>query len=484
MKRLKFIFAFVILLITLTGCLDLEEYDANSAIVAPEVKDLMLEGTWKVKESKYTSNVETTYLDIKNLYISNDIFEFGNRFSVNPQYESKLVSRDSYFKNQTKIDPKDITTEEFIQVVVVSDSEGFYQELVKIDKNTIFLESNQTNYFLVKTSDIVSEDILSKYADGDISTKEAYNGIVGGALTLKLQKEEDGHTATEYKTYYLYYDNSGGNVKTKSAYEMDDIFLVRKNTFNTVTYTEDWNKEKYSGRLDVTEIGDGDEGVYLYEIYKSTVPFELTYMSSNYYSIMLTDPSNKNKIDYRIRTINSSNEDPPLDIEDIAGPEGVKFIKELLGKEKEKAKIKTSIKVITDYFNLGLVRKNGAWQFKTSLITGENEDITYRDIDLNLPVQNNLITESALDKKWEDLKKENPNLIDIIYSPEKNFYVILTESHLIFYNITSEEPIMQVELPKEYNKKLIKADWPVGNNADLWKGYFIKATGTKLSKFQ
>lgn len=479
---MKKTFIILIILLSLTSCVKLEEYDANSAIVAPKVKDLMLEGTWEVEESKKINDSDISYIDVTNLYISNEIFEFGNRFSINPHYESKLVSRDSYFKNQTNIDPEIITDEELLQVVVVSDSEGFYQELVKLDDNKIFLESNQFTYFLTKTSDEVSEDIVKKYEDGQIPTREAYNGIVGSTVSLKFQREIDGHQNTFYKTYYLYYNNSGANLKAKYAYEMDDIFLVRKNTFNTVNYTEEWENGKYSGRLDLTEIGSKDEGVYLYEIYKSSIPFELSYMSSNFYSIILRNPVNENQIDYRIRHINSFNEDPPLDIEDIAGAEGVKLIKEIINKEKEKSKLQSSLRIMTDYFNLGLVRKNGSWQFKTSLITGDKGESTYKDIDLNLPIDNNIIKEPTLDKKWDDIKKQFPELIDIAYSPEKNFYVVLTEENLIFYNITSNEPIIKLDLPSGYTKKLIKIDWPVGSNADLWKGYFINGSGTKLIK--
>lgn len=479
---MKKTFIILIILLTLTSCVKLEEYDANSAIVAPKVKDLMLEGTWEVEESKKINDSDISYIDVTNLYISNEIFEFGNRFSINPHYESKLVSRDSYFKNQTNIDPEIITDEELLQVVVVSDAEGFYQELVKLDDNKIFLESNQFTYFLTKTSDEVSEDIVKKYEDGQIPTREAYNGIVGSTVSLKFQREIDGHQNTFYKTYYLYYNNSGANLKAKYAYEMDDIFLVRKNTFNTVNYTEEWENGKYSGRLDLTEIGSKDEGVYLYEIYKSSIPFELSYMSSNFYSIILRNPVNENQIDYRIRHINSFNEDPPLDIEDIAGAEGVKLIKEIINKEKEKSKLQSPLRIMTDYFNLGLVRKNGSWQFKTSLITGDKGESTYKDIDLNLPIDNNIIKEPILDKKWDDIKKQFPGIIDIAYSPEKNFYVVLTEENLIFYNITSNEPIIKLELPKGYTKKLIKIDWPVGSNADLWKGYFINGSGTKLIK--
>lgn len=479
---MKKTFIILIILFTLTSCVKLEEYDANSAIVAPKVKDLMLEGTWEVEESKKINDSDISYIDVTNLYISNEIFEFGNRFSINPHYESKLVSRDSYFKNQTNIDPEIITDEELLQVVVVSDSEGFYQELVKLDDNKIFLESNQFTYFLTKTSDEVSEDIVKKYEDGQIPTREAYNGIVGSTVSLKFQREIDGHQNTFYKTYYLYYNNSGANLKAKYAYEMDDIFLVRKNTFNTVNYTEEWENGKYSGRLDLTEIGSKDEGVYLYEIYKSSIPFELSYMSSNFYSIILRNPVNENQIDYRIRHINSFNEDPPLDIEDIAGTEGVKLIKEIINKEKEKSKLQSPLRIMTDYFNLGLVRKNGSWQFKTSLITGDKGESTYKDIDLNLPIDNNIIKEPTLDKKWDDIKKQFPELIDIAYSPEKNFYVVLTEENLIFYNITSNEPIIKLDLPSGYTKKLIKIDWPVGSNADLWKGYFINGSGTKLIK--
>lgn len=479
-KILNKIFILCIILVTFTGCLNFEEYDANEAIIAPNVNSLMLEGSWKVIESKGNTDFNMAYKDVKNLYINGNLFEFGNRYSINPQYESKYVSTESYFKNEAGLKTEEITSSDFLEIVVVSDPEGFYQELVKLDDDTIFLESNQMTYFLSKESEEVPNEIIKKYSGGKIPTREAYNGILGVTVSLKFQNESEGHSNTSYKTYYLYYNNAGSNGKTKYAYEMDDVFLVRKNTFNIVNYSENWEGSKYSSRLDITEIGDRDEGVYLYEIYKSSIPFELTFMSSNFYSIMMKDPLNENKIDYRIRHINSQNEDPPVDIEDIAGDEGVKLIKEIINKEKGKSKIQSSIRIMPDYFNLGIVRKNGTWQFKTSLITGEKDELTYKDIDLNIPVENNIIKEPALDRKWDDIKKEFPDLIDIVYSPEKNFYIVLTDENLIFYNITSNEAIITIDLPKDVNKKLIKIDWPIGNNADLWRGYFVKGSGKMI----
>ncbi|QQK07498.1 hypothetical protein [Miniphocaeibacter halophilus] len=108
-----------------------------------------------------------------------------------------------------------------------------------------------------------------------------------------------------------------------------------------------------------------------------------------------------------------------------------------------------------------------------------DEELKYKDVNINIVPKIDIIKNKSSDIKWSEEKKKNENIIDMMYSPEKNFYMKLDNTNLYLYSIVNDEPLVTIKLP-EGNKNLIKIEWIVGNNADLWKEYFIKAGGERI----
>lgn len=153
MKRFKIIFLILTILtsvVLITSCINPEENDIKSSIIAPEPNNVMLEGTWKVidvilnGDNTEANNNRTT----EDLYISKKMFKFGNKSILSPNFTTKYISTDKFFNvNYPTIDPKSFTVNEYVEIVTISESEGFTQEIIKIEENKILLIADGYLYF-------------------------------------------------------------------------------------------------------------------------------------------------------------------------------------------------------------------------------------------------------------------------------------------------------------------------------------------------
>lgn len=481
MKKLKIITIFLISIIVLTSCSSSEDFDIKGSIVPPKLEKVALEGTWELEKDDEEKNMDPT-----NIYIAADLYEFENKYSLNPKFESKYLNAKNYFNfNYPELDYTNITNEEFVEIIVISDGKGqLYQEIVKISPSRIFLSSEGEQYFFKKKSEVVPKEIYDKYSDKLIDRNiEAYNGKVSLLFTVKVQEEdEEGRIKTEYETYHLYYDNVNKNEYTMKGYKSDNIFISMKDNFGFLKYLEEWNGDKYTGKLIKSEIFDKKENkknIVDKEIYSSEVPFELTFVSDEYYSLISSDSMTSNKKYYRMRLVDSEIDSPYVNIVDIAGKDGVKVIEESMNKEKETIDPKLNYP-LDDYINIGLVRTNGSWQMKTSLVLGKEPNLKYKDININVIPKKEFVKNNSIDIKWSEIREKNKEVIDVVTSPEKNFNIVLETDSLKLYSITSEDPIYEIPLDGK-TRTMIKSDWIVGNNADIWRENFIKLGGKEIS---
>lgn len=484
LKKSKIFILLFIIIQFLTSCSVKEDFDITSSINAPKIDKVALEGTWELEDTEGINSDENK--ELSKIYISSDLFEFGNKYSVKPKFESKYLNTKNYFNsNYPEIDYTKITDKEFVEIIVISDSEGqLYQEITKLSQNRIFLSSEGEKYFFNKVSEKVPEKIYKKYSDklekGNI---EAYNGKICSTFTVKVQEENDNEqTTTRYETYLFYYDNIEKNQYTMKAYLINDIFISLKDNFGILKYTESWNNDEYTGKLTKHEIKEKN-GINLVEsgteIYNSKIPFELTFVSTDYYSLISSETVNSSNKYYRTRLIDSNIADSSVNIVDIAGKDGLKVIEESINKEKETVDPKLNYP-LDNYTNIGVVRNNGSWQMKTSLVLGKEPNLKYKDININVVPKKDFIKNNPLNLKWSEIKEINQDIKDIVSSPEKNFNIVLENDKLKLYSITSEEPIFEIEIDNK-NRTLVKSDWIVGDNADLWRDGFIKSGGREIT---
>ncbi|QQK07497.1 hypothetical protein [Miniphocaeibacter halophilus] len=295
MKRIKIIFllfAMSISAVLITSCMNPEENDIKSSIMAPEPNNIMLEGTWKVIDVKQNAdNMETNTDHItENLYISKKLFKFGNKSILSPNFTSKYINTNKFFNiNYPGINPNNFTSNDNVEIVTISESEGISQEIIKLEENKILLIADGYLYFLERMSNTVDESIYLKYKEENIKTNiEAYNGKIGLSLSIINRAEEDASSYTDYSSYYVYYDNYKKENATLEAYKEPGIFLPNKNDFNVITFDEIWDGENYEGKLFKTLVTD-DNIAASNKILDSDVPFELTFVSDKYISYSSSD---------------------------------------------------------------------------------------------------------------------------------------------------------------------------------------------------
>ena len=212
-------------------------------------------------------------------------------------------------------------------------------------------------------------------------------------------------------------------------------------------------------------------------MYDTEVPIEINGITDKFYSFSSSDEIGSMNKFFRTRLVDSKTSDKSLNIEDISGEEGYKVLNETINKEKDKYIVSEEENTaLNNYINIGFIRSNGAWQFRTSLLLNNDSEQRYKDLNLNIIPKLDIIKNDPLDKSWTDVKNINENAIDMIYSPNKNFYIILDNNAIYFYSIVKNDYLAKIEL-KDGVKSVIKADWAIGTNADLWKDYIIKSGG-------
>ena len=485
MKKIKIFMLILVMTGLLTSCFNSERYDVKSSISSPKLKDTLINGTWKMIDRKsynLDSKNEEDNSEIENLYIEKDLFEIGSKFTLNPKFEAKYMSAKSYFNanDYPNLNIEDTIKDEFINIMMVLDDSGFYQELIKVDEDHIFLLYDGYQYLFEKTSDTVDEKVYEKYKNGEIKANtEAYNGKVGLSLTIKnIQELENGRNSINYTTYYIYYDNSIKGKTVLNTYTRDGIFLPKKNTFNLITYDEKWEGEDYKGILRDNVILESDVLEEKNIIYETDIPIEINGITDKFYSFSSSDEIGSMNKFFRIRLVDSKTSDKSLNVEDISGEEGYKVLNETINKEKDKYIVSEEENTtLNNYTNIGFIRSNGVWQFKTSLLLNNDLEQRYKDLNLNIIPKVDIIKNDPLDKSWTDVKKINENAIDMIYSPSENFYIILDNNAIYFYSIVKNDSLAKIEL-EDGVKSVIKAQWAIGTNADIWKDYIVKSGGT------
>ena len=339
MNKIKISILITFLLFFLTSCFYDDRYNLDESVISPTINNLSLTGTWIVRDKLDFENLQSLPLDSFNkIYITKELVEIGNYFTLKPKFESKYLNTKNYFgSDYENFINSDIINNENIEVIIISDEDGFYQEIVKLSEDEIFIVFNKERYILERESSSVDDSVLQKYENGNIKDgTESFYGKLGLNINIKYNSMDDSDLInTYYKTYYIYYDNSDTSKMIIEDFYVEDIFLSKKDNFNLIKYSENIEGEKFEGSLSDYIIEGENKLGFPTKFYSSSIPFELNYISSKYFSIISNDESNPSNKQYRIKEVNNKNVDSSLNIEDIAGEEGYKIIRNLINKEKE-----------------------------------------------------------------------------------------------------------------------------------------------------
>jgi len=83
---------------------------------------------------------------------------------------------------------------------------------------------------------------------------------------------------------------------------------------------------------------------------------------------------------------------------------------------------------------------------------------------------------------WDAIKLAIPDAVDIFSSPNDEFIIVITSSHMIIYSIVDgaiiNNPVAKVKIP--YGSSVIMSEWASGRFVSLWENVVIKNGGVEL----
>lgn len=490
MKRWNKIVLLFIILILFSSCSKLPEWtkvlDTGNVvenIQPPKLHSFALEGTWKVKDvlsMKEDSTGNFVGKTHEECYISDELFRFESLVSTSPRYKSYRVRKEDFFINNYAGYAKNLAIEsEYIDVFVAYDEDNnLYQNLIKIDDETICLPYQGQYYVLTRTDKNVPKSIIDKSRETEIKNPETAvetsQALILGIRSLVSEpNEEDAFT---YKTYLISFQGADEPVL---AYSLDGLYIPRKGGFQKLT-SERVTTDFTIDRLLLESIGE-EAG----QSTESSVLKALTYVGRDYLSTQ-----NKNMLSisheltlgiYRLDDLESYT---PLDIEEYGGKPGYAQYEEMISRARADANTEqtnTNDIYLPNSYEIGISHSEGQWIF-TGLVRVESEGVqTYKEYQVNLIPRIKLLPTKG-GYTWRDIKGFDPAAVDGVSAPDKGYLAIQTPKKMELYH-SSEGSInsnADFRFRLKETDKIIMEEWASGDEMDYWIDTLLKAGAVKI----
>lgn len=500
-KILKLMSIVFLLILLITSC-SRTTYNEESMenVKMPKNLEVPLEGTWKVVATKSIDpeypRDEIINKDISEhpkLYIDTDLVNFGDRYTVVPEFRSKYVNGKSYmeYRYNTVEIAQEIKDRDY-EIVSILDGQRFYQDIFVIDKekNNILLPYDGVFYYLKKESDYVDQDLVKKYkSEYKSSNKGILDDIVEEeniALLLGI-KSKDENSSGENPTYkyrtYLIVKNSTEDAR---VYLTDGLYVPRKQGYwkvDSETYYKDGKREdvidshqlNYDANGKIKETDNKNKLV-------SKSPINITYIDSEYLSLERAEEKIKGIKRYEIHNLDELDLNKPLSIEEIAGKKGrEKYIEDLnkifdIPRNKEIDSNQEDILKYNYETNVGIHRNNGKWVFASNLAYVTEEGYIQKDFDIDLMPTIDILKNNELKFKWSKIKESIPYTIDAVTSPGGNLLVVQNNNELVIYDLTkgiSSNDILKA-MPIKHSDTIVMTEWATDSMVDVWEKEFKK----------
>ncbi|WP_156158131.1 hypothetical protein [Gordoniibacillus kamchatkensis] len=127
-----------------------------------------------------------------------------------------------------------------------------------------------------------------------------------------------------------------------------------------------------------------------------------------------------------------------------------------------------------------IVRKPGTWvpAVASTTLDGDQESFVLNSIPLSLP--DAVISHDQLCCTWADIQRIQPDAVDALSSPKKDFMAIVTPSSIYFNEVRNGQigATPQLTINLNENEKLVMAQWATESYVDDW----VKASRNYLKK--
>lgn len=472
----------LIFLLALIGCTNSDEFQVDSIVAdlePPIYKNESLLGTWSLKDKLKIQDGEGSTDAIEKIYISSEYVQIGDKKTDNPHLKSRYINFSDFLKykyTNLLVLPDSLYIEG--PVYTISDGQFFYQELMKLDDDSLGLLSNGSLLIYQKQSQEVDEEIIkigkleleSRLADlKDNSLKEESKDL-GLLLGIKSARTDtNANRYFEYKSLFVKIEEDEANI-----YGAKHLFLPRDSGFWSI------------GMDHLVDVETTRDVIFSYPIAGATREQntffvgnknanQIQYLSKNYISLESRDYDSSVR-NYGIYDLNHLSENKKLDIVDIGGEDGLNSYMEETVKVAGDNGITENLEGVIDTKNIGLRRTNGKWEFKSNLMSISENQLVIMDYGLDIVPQIGIMDENNFAVAWDGIKTKIPNLMDAHTSPYGEVLVAQIDNEIQIYRINNQiisaRPILSIQSTSD--DRIIMCEWSSGETVGVWEENFLR----------
>ena len=456
---------------------DNRDNDKLNIINKPEVA-LGIQGIWeKVYEYNIADEKTLENIEAEELFISKEVVNFKDSYILDPKINSRLVNYDLYMKNKITNPPKEIgQSDVMIKVYELSNNVAISQEFILLPDSrllTIYL-GNISIYD--KKSEVSKSVAQEKY--------EQVKGMITGnqgandrkfALAISFRQRDTAVSNFTKHNYYTYYMKKNKDDESPDVLKVRDIVLPKTTDLWTVEQEILDNRDGSFNHQKLTANPTFSEENKKTNSIQDNLYRRIDYVDKDYIAVTNFDHSKSNISEsYNIFDIQELSKKSPLQISEIAGPNGVEIYQTTF---KENANLiftsqdLNSIDLKADLSRVGLQRIRNGWKFISGIdqeISSTSGNRIYRKFDLNITPIINIAKTQATKLTWRDILERRPNAIDATISPENDFVLIQSRDTLelypIYYNFISSNPLFTIQNTEDY--EIVMAEWIGDKNID------------------
>jgi len=484
--------AMIILSILLSSC-GVIEGETKERILAPENNLPPIEGRWEVVEKIYgftKEGEEDSFIGTLGLFHQNGVV-IGEEYTNEPSYKIKKVNTKDYLIYKHKISPTSLKIEgDYVYIISIYNEDRYFNEFVKLDDDTILYGKDDNFYKLTRLQPKVSIDEVDRYIKAEKSVQSNLGGVQNEAyssgllLGVKVQTFDEVNQVSswEYKTYWINMQDS----QLAGFYELDKLLLPRKNGFwfidqNRIDENSTLQDEiiatplfaipEVIKPLDGLEIPSGEVDQIKIERPIPSILKNILFVGNDYISVENIDLDRNDRRTLQVYAIDNLEDKQPIKLSDLVGETGRELFL-----EGARTVIAIDEKIIPNEENVGLVRRNGYWTFRGRVNYKENEEELFKDFNIKAIPPKEMVSYDDQSIPWDAVRLALPDVTDVFTSPNNEFIVVITTSHIVIYSLEGYDinisPLMSIRLPND--STVIMSEWGVGRYPAIWENEMIK----------
>ncbi len=518
MKKIIMTIILTTILLVLSSC-TIVEGDISERIASPQNNTPPILGKWEIVEVEKKAYSNLSNGDPELLIGREGLFHkegvvIGDDYTTKPSFKIKNVNASDYLLYKYKTSPLMLGIEtETVEVINIFNDNAYFYELIKVDDDTMLIHIDESFFKFERIVDEVSKDEIMRYINVEksvlrtLGTTEEVDIRTGVLLGIKVPSFDETNQVPvwSYKTIWI---NSQNRV-LNGIYELDDLLMPRKNGFWIIDSERIAADESISDeitaipqfRVDAKEsiIDDSseyfarnsyevlygletkNEMIALYDnVQKTKTPSiikNILFIGNDYISIENIDLDRNSRQTLQVYAIDNLDEKKPIKLTDLIGANGSEIFT-----DGARSVLSLDSDIVINEENVGLARRNGYWIMKGRINYRQNEEELFKDFNIKAIPPKEMVSYDEQTIPWDAVRLNIPDLVDVFSSPNNEYIVVVTGTHIIIYyledGILVNKPVAKIKLP--YDATVIMSEWAVGRYSNIWENEVINSGGRKL----